>query len=123
MRILVDECLSQAVADLLRELGHDAIHVGDRKLLGHSDPEVMRCALDEARVLVSADTDFGELLARSNAALPSVVLLRRTVHAPSDQATTIDEVLGLVADELHAGAMVVVSNDRIRVRPLPIRPA
>jgi predicted nuclease of predicted toxin-antitoxin system len=93
VRVLIDECLSRAVADLLREHGHDAIHVGDRGLLGHADPEVMGCALGESRILVSADTDFGELLARSNAALPSVVLLRRTVRAPTDQAATVDEVL------------------------------
>ena len=83
----------------------------------------MACALDESRILVSADTDFGELLARSNAALPSVVLLRRTVHVPADQSAIIDEVVGVVADDLDAGAIVVISDDRIRVRPLPIRPA
>ena len=104
MRILIDECLSGVPADLLRELGHDAIHVGDRGLLGHTDPEVMACAFDESRILVSADTDFGELLARSNAALPSVILLRRTVHAPTNQAATVAEVFDLVGDELQAGA-------------------
>jgi predicted nuclease of predicted toxin-antitoxin system len=67
VKLLVDECLSQQVAESLRSVGHDAVHVGGRDLLGHTDREVMACATDEGRAVVSADTDFGELLARSNA--------------------------------------------------------
>jgi predicted nuclease of predicted toxin-antitoxin system len=67
VNLLVDECLSHRVALYLVENGHDAIHVSDRDLLGHVDEEVMACALNEGRVLVSADTDFAEILARSAA--------------------------------------------------------
>jgi len=42
-----------------------------------SDLMIMDLASTEARVVVSADTDFGDLLARTNAGSPSVLLLRR----------------------------------------------
>jgi len=34
VRFLVDESLSARVAALLRDTGHDAVHVGDRNLFG-----------------------------------------------------------------------------------------
>lgn len=50
------------VARSLKESGHDAVHVGDLGLLGAVDTEVMLAAAESDRVLISADTDFGELL-------------------------------------------------------------
>lgn len=83
----------------------------------------MEAASTEARVLVSADTDFGDLLARTNAGSPSVLLLRRQDHR---RAAQVAELLMLnfesVADDLEAGAIVVLDDDRIRVRRLPLRP-
>jgi hypothetical protein len=63
MKFLVDESLSTRVAELLQANGHDAVHVADLGLLGAIDPIVMQTAADAGRVLVTADTDFGELLA------------------------------------------------------------
>jgi predicted nuclease of predicted toxin-antitoxin system len=121
VKLLIDECLSQRVAESLRSVGHDAVHVGERDLLGHTDDEVMACAMNERRVVVSADTDFGELLAQSNASLPSVVLLRRRLHTPHDQATVIAQVLDVAADDVAVGAIVVITDARIRIRSLPMR--
>lgn len=73
MKFLVDEALSSRVASLLREAGHDAVHVGDRALLGKPDEDVMRAAAAEGRVILSADTDFGEMLALGAYAGPSVM--------------------------------------------------
>jgi predicted nuclease of predicted toxin-antitoxin system len=50
--------------------------------------EVMALARAENRVLVSADTDFGELLVNSGDIMPSVILLRRN-HAPANQAAVV----------------------------------
>lgn len=120
MRFLIDECLSTLVVDLLRAEGHDAVHVGERDLLGHRDEDVLTCAVTEDRVLVSADTDFGELLARSGDAVPSIVLFRRVGRLPRDRVATLVANLPALADDLAAGAIVVLTDDRIRIRPLPV---
>ncbi|MEZ5381667.1 MAG: DUF5615 family PIN-like protein [Microthrixaceae bacterium] len=87
------------------------------------DDEVLVAAAATGAVLVSSDTDFGELFARSNAAEPSVILLRRQEgRRAHDIAALIIANLEAVTDVLSAGAFVVVDNERIRIRSLPFRP-
>jgi predicted nuclease of predicted toxin-antitoxin system len=59
------------------------IHVVDSGLAGGVDDDVLESARTDGRVLVSSDTDFGELLARAGAALPSLILFGRATGHPS----------------------------------------
>lgn len=95
-------------------------HLKQLNLLGHPDDEVMAAARADQRVLVSADTDFGELLARSAAVAPSLILFRQGNRTPEHQAETIKANLDDIADDLADGAVVVFTNDRIRIRKLPV---
>lgn len=121
MKFLVDHNLSQRVAELLREAGHDAVHTGDIGLATAGDDEILGQAGDESRVIVSADTDFGTLLAAERATAPSLLLLRlRSPRRASEIADLILANLESVADDLDRGAIVVVEDERIRIRRLPI---
>ena len=120
MRFLLDECISARLAPLVAEAGHDVVHVSDRGLAGHVDDEVLTAARDEGRVLVSADTDFGELLAKQGLALPSLVLFQQGNRGPEHHAATLLDNLDYVAEDLAAGAIVVFTDDNIRMRSLPI---
>ena len=78
------------------------------------DPEVMQQARQEQRVLVSADTDFGTLLAREGAATPSVILLRLGNGRRAAQISALLLAnLDTVRDDLEAGAVVVLDDERI----------
>ena len=120
MRFLIDECLSPALAAALQQAGHDAVHIVDLGRRGAPDGVVMQLARLQERVLVSADTDFGELLARSHHSEPSVVLFRGDEVEPTALAATLLANLDQVEQTLTAGAIVVILDDRIRVRSLPI---
>jgi predicted nuclease of predicted toxin-antitoxin system len=85
-----------------------------------TDRVVLQVARDDDRVLVSADTDFGTLLAASHETGPSVVLVRRVVGRRVEQlAGLLLANLPQVADDLHHGSMVI-GDDSMRIRRLPI---
>jgi len=85
------------------------------------DPVVLERAQAEERVLVSADTDFGGLLSRSHASGPSVLLIRRLAgRRAAEQSAIILANLDQVAEDLAAGAVVVIGDDWIRIRRLPM---
>jgi predicted nuclease of predicted toxin-antitoxin system len=121
MRFLVDECLSVRLAALLTAAGHDAVHVVDCDLAGCPDEQVLARAVDDGRVLLSADTDFGEILARSRGEAPSVILYRRNDRRPTALLGILSANLDAVAEDLKQGAFVVMTEDRIRIRRLPLR--
>jgi predicted nuclease of predicted toxin-antitoxin system len=121
VRFLVDECLSVKIAQILATAGHDALHVSQAGLQGHSDETVITYSRSEDRVLLTADTDFGELLSRSGESFPSVIILRRSSRIPEQQAAIVLTNLPDVEPDLVSGALIVFNNSVIRVRRLPIQ--
>ncbi len=121
MKFLLDQNRSPQLASLLREAGHDAVHTLELGLERAEDDELLRLAADEGRVVVSGDTDFGALLALSHSRSPSVILFRaRNMPRAVEQADVILDHLDEVAEDLEQGAVLVVTDVRIRVRRLPL---
>ena len=119
MKFLIDNALSPDVAALLTAAGHDAVHVRSLALHTATDEVILETATKQARVLVSADTDFGAMLTMRQHVQPSVILLRRGVpRRPDEQATLLLTNLPALTADLEAGALVVFRGDRIRIRRL-----
>ncbi len=121
MRFLVDNALSPVLATVLARAGHDALHVRTIELQRAEDAVIFDKAAGEDRIVVSADTDFGALLAARNAQKPSVIQFRGPgSRKPDALARTILLNLPQLTDALDRGSIVTFEPSRVRVRALPI---
>ena len=118
----MDSAVSPEVAAGLRRLGHDAVHVSDYRLASSADETILMRAEAEGRIVVTSDTDFGELLAQTGALRPSIILFRRSSGKPSEESALLARALGKpeVCESLQRGGIIVVDPRRVRIRKLPL---
>ena len=72
-------------------------------------------------MVISADTDFGTILALRLKTKPSVILFRRaSQRRPKVQVSLLLANLPKVVDDLEQGSIAVFEQNRVRIRALPI---
>ena len=112
MRFLVDRCAGRRLANWLREQGHDIVDARDWGP-DPGDRSVLDRATAETRILVTIDTDFGELIFRHGARHKGII---RLPDVPaSERIIIMADLITRYATELEGGAMVTVRGNRVRV--------
>jgi predicted nuclease of predicted toxin-antitoxin system len=121
VKFLADMGLARHTVEALRQQGHDAVHLREKGLQRLEDPEIIAKAVEEGRVILTHDLDFGRLVATGGSRLPSVITFRLRDMRPAQVERHLFQVIQRFAEHLEAGTLVSVTERSIRVRALPVR--
>lgn len=112
MRFLADESCDFSVIRALREAGHDVLAIVEISPASE-DLEVVKLALQEKRILLTEDKDFGQLVYAHGQKIHSVVFIRYPARVRKSLARDIVRLAKLHGRKL-AGCFVVVEPGRTR---------
>jgi predicted nuclease of predicted toxin-antitoxin system len=115
VKFAADEGVDQQIVDALRKAGHDVLYAAESEPSGPDDALLKRAAA-EARILITPDKDFGELVYRQKKATHGVLLLR--IAGLSQEAKVRSVVAATVRASEITGAFSVLSPGQLRVRKL-----
>ena len=112
MRFLIDRCAGRFIAEWLRTEGHDVVESrewdpdpGDRVLL--------EWAAQESRILITIDTDFGQLVFLEGQSHSG--LIRLPDVSSIERVAIIKDLIARFQKELEAQAIITVRSGKIRI--------
>lgn len=113
MRFLLDMNASGALLSLLLDSGHDVACVRDvdRKM---SDSEILNWSVREKRIIITTDSDFEQMIWLQGRQHCGVLRLENLPR--SERISLFQDVLSSYGQDLEAGAVVIASKQKIRIR-------
>jgi len=112
---LADESCDFSVVRALRAAGHDVVSILETAR-GSTDEEVLARGLHEGRIVITEDSDFGNLVFSRGKAHVGVVFLRFPASERAVLASAVVAAVSQVGDRLQH-AFVVVQPGRVRITP------
>ena len=114
MKFLADENIEREFIEALREANFDVLSVREN-FTGSADDEILAIAVNEKAVILTYDTDFGELVYRFSLKSYGVILLR--VHGLSLAEKINKTILAINEHETELeNAFTVISENSVRIR-------
>lgn len=111
MRFLLDANVEYRLATYLTDLGHDVKTIAHHYPTSLPDQDVLSLALQEKRILITNDRDFGELVFRYHILHCGIILFRLKNSKDISQKL---QWLQSHKDQLHE--YLVVTQNGIRIR-------
>jgi len=122
LKLLLDQGVPRSAEDVLSDdpLNLAAVHVSGLGMSTATDAEIIQYARQNDLVIVTLDADFHALLALSSSKKPSVIRIREQGLDSAAFCRLMQAIWPRVADAAGAGALISVTETRIRIRRLPI---
>jgi len=117
LKFLLDADMPLSSAKVIRSFGYDVEDVRDIGMRAATDQEIIHYALQNKRIIVTKDTDFGEILRYPSH--PGAIIFRLPYTFTSKELNkTLTDFLNSVDDSKLANAIIIVELGRYRRRGL-----
>src|SRR5258708_5016399 len=115
MKFLLDANVEYRLAAYLTSLGHDVKTIARDYPVSLTDQSVLTLAVEEKRILITNDRDFGELIFRQHFTHCGIIFFRlKNSKDISEKLHWLQTVLHIHKNNLHE--YIVVTQNGIRVR-------
>ncbi len=114
VKFLADENYAFSSFKLLLKTGIDIKHISEIRS-GIEDAEVLEIAIKEDRVILTFDSDFGELVFKKGMRPIGVVYYRLSSYSPKQPAEILLKLMNK-EDMKFTGYFTVIAEDQIRQR-------
>lgn len=117
MKFLLDADMPKSTANVIRSFGHDVEDVRDIGLGAAKDKEIIEYALKNNEIIVTRDTDFGEVLRYPKH--PGAIIFRLPYTFIAEKINErVKEFFKSVDEKYIRNAIIIVELARYRKRPL-----
>jgi predicted nuclease of predicted toxin-antitoxin system len=121
MKFIADINISPQTVKRLVEKGYKIKRITEFLKPNAKDEEILDLALREKSTIITQDLDFSALLAKRGVNKPSVIVLRVNIAKPIRITEMLEKALPKIKSELSKGSIVIVEEERVRIRELPIK--
>lgn len=116
LKFKVDENLPAEAAELLSSAGHDAVTVGEQRMVGEPDMNVAMVSQREGRAVVTLDLDFADIRAYPPGDYGGIIVLRLARLDKPRVLSVLQRLLPLLEGEPLVGKLWIVEETSVRVR-------
>ena len=121
MKFLVDMALSPQTVKYLNKKNYNVIRVNEVfEKKGIEDQEIFEYAIMNKYYIITADLDFGEILAFTHSNEPSTIILRLEDPRVDNVNILLENSIPKIVDALKDGSIIIIEEKRIRIRKLPL---
>lgn len=120
MKILIDMNLSPLWVDEFMANDIDAVHWSSVGAFNAPDAELMEWARKNDHIVFTHDLDFGTTLALTNADKPSVLQVRTQNVTIEHLSNIVKSTLVNYENLLMQGSLIVLDENKARIRILPL---
>lgn len=117
LKFLLDADMPRSSAEVIRSIGYDVEDVRDIGMKATKDKDIIKYALHNNRIIVTKDTDFGEVLRYPEHPGAIIFRLPHTFSA-REINRRVKEFLESVSEKNIRNAIIIVELMRYRRRPL-----
>ncbi len=115
MKFLLDANVEYRLAHFLVSLGYDVKTIAYDYPAYLSDETVLSCAVEEKRILITNDRDFGELIFRQHLPHTGIILFRlKNFKDITEKLHWLEILLHTYRNDLHH--YLVVTQHGVRIR-------
>jgi len=115
MKFLTDENIATSVLKNLRNEGYDTKDIKEEKLYGLGDRKIIDIALEENRIIITHDKNFGNIINDSNIIHKGVIFIRCKNQRPENISNFLLNAINSEISNKFKNSLVFISEEQINI--------